>query len=373
MNILAIIPSYRPEEYSDNVGGGEISNRILLEGLAARGHEVTVLTWNTSGFGSGSRKGVTVQELSVGYRARHSRLMTLARFRGLARNYLKEGHKPDVLVCATAGLGVALELTRCIPAPVGLFVRAFENFENPLGALASLARRTKTALLGDYGPASVAKATFLLPNSKFMEEYCFDHLGKEMPSAVVYPPLDRQTCAPFDITSIRRIAMVGTSEKKGIKLVEYLANRFPKVEFRILGASKLMQKNANVPDNLKLLGWSDIQEEFSYKADAVLVPSLWEEPFGRVAIEALACGKPPLVSDIGGLPEAVSHEPMLCLQPGNEAAWGEAVDRLIENPEPFVMSAKRAASFLRLFSAEQQIKKLEQVLQSEISSYRSLF
>lgn len=37
----------------------------------------------------------------------------------------------------------------------------------------------------------------------------------------------------------------------------------------------------------------------------LLVPSVWEEPFGMVALEGLACGCYPIVSDGGGLPEAV--------------------------------------------------------------------
>jgi glycogen synthase len=38
----------------------------------------------------------------------------------------------------------------------------------------------------------------------------------------------------------------------------------------------------------------------------LVVPSLWEEPFGIVALEGLACGASVVVSDAGGLPEAVS-------------------------------------------------------------------
>ena len=36
-----------------------------------------------------------------------------------------------------------------------------------------------------------------------------------------------------------------------------------------------------------------------------LVPSLWKEPFGIAALEGIACGCIPLVSDGGGLPDAV--------------------------------------------------------------------
>jgi glycosyltransferase involved in cell wall biosynthesis len=37
----------------------------------------------------------------------------------------------------------------------------------------------------------------------------------------------------------------------------------------------------------------------------MLIPSRWEEPFGIVALEGLACGCIPIVSDGGGLPDAV--------------------------------------------------------------------
>lgn len=39
----------------------------------------------------------------------------------------------------------------------------------------------------------------------------------------------------------------------------------------------------------------------------ILVPSKWEEPFGNVALEGMACGCIPIVSDGGGLPDAVGY------------------------------------------------------------------
>jgi glycosyltransferase involved in cell wall biosynthesis len=41
------------------------------------------------------------------------------------------------------------------------------------------------------------------------------------------------------------------------------------------------------------------------KIDVLVVPSLWHEPFGRVAIEAMAWGIPVIASQRGGLPEIV--------------------------------------------------------------------
>ena len=56
-------------------------------------------------------------------------------------------------------------------------------------------------------------------------------------------------------------------------------------------------------------------------ADVVVVPSTWQEPFGRVALEAMACERPAVVSRVGGLPEVLGGDfESLLVEPGNPAA-----------------------------------------------------
>ncbi len=40
-----------------------------------------------------------------------------------------------------------------------------------------------------------------------------------------------------------------------------------------------------------------------HAADVVVVPSTWDEPFGRTVIEGLSTGRPVLASRVGGIPE----------------------------------------------------------------------
>lgn len=59
----------------------------------------------------------------------------------------------------------------------------------------------------------------------------------------------------------------------------------------------------------KAIGWHDhagIMRLYQ-DADVCVVPSLWDEPFGLVAVEAMATGRPVCVSRVGGLQYIVEH------------------------------------------------------------------
>jgi len=58
------------------------------------------------------------------------------------------------------------------------------------------------------------------------------------------------------------------------------------------------------------------------------VPSLWQEPFGLVALEALACGCVPVVAHSGGLPEAVGPCGRVVPQ-ADVQAWADALAALL--------------------------------------------
>ena len=68
-------------------------------------------------------------------------------------------------------------------------------------------------------------------------------------------------------------------------------------------------------------------------ADVSVVPSHYE-PFGLVAIEAMACRIPVVASDVGGLQFTVrSQETGLLVPPKDDAAFAAAIDRILTNPE----------------------------------------
>jgi len=64
----------------------------------------------------------------------------------------------------------------------------------------------------------------------------------------------------------------------------------------------------NLNSKIRYVGGLGLKEKVKYYqgAKAFLMPIKWEEPFGLVAIEAMACGTPVIAYDRGALPEIIS-------------------------------------------------------------------
>lgn len=56
-------------------------------------------------------------------------------------------------------------------------------------------------------------------------------------------------------------------------------------------------------------GWftSDTMHRFYENVDIIVVPSVWQEPFGIVTLEAMACGRPVVASRVAGQREIIRH------------------------------------------------------------------
>ena len=77
----------------------------------------------------------------------------------------------------------------------------------------------------------------------------------------------------------------------------------------------------------------------------LVVPSVWQEPFGVVALEAMACGCVPLVARSGGLPEAVGAAGLV-VERGSVAELAQGISELVGNER--VLQSYRAQAALQL-------------------------
>jgi glycosyltransferase involved in cell wall biosynthesis len=114
------------------------------------------------------------------------------------------------------------------------------------------------------------------------------------------------------------------SSEKGIELLlKAWRQARPEAKLRIAGAGPLedvIRAAACADPSIEFLGKVSLSQvvDIMGGAVAVIVPSQWHEPFGRVVVESFAVGTPVIATAIGGLAELVDPERngMLC-------AWGD--------------------------------------------------
>ena len=84
-------------------------------------------------------------------------------------------------------------------------------------------------------------------------------------------------------------------------------------------------------------------------ADMLVLPS-FSESFGLVLIEALACGKPVIGSDVGGIKEIITPEVGLLIDPNSPETISDAIDKMILDDEFRSNLASNARNRAKIFS-----------------------
>lgn len=96
-----------------------------------------------------------------------------------------------------------------------------------------------------------------------------------------------------------------------------------------------------------------------------LVPSVWAEPFGMVAIEAMAGGRPVIASRVGGLADiVVDGATGLLVEPGNGEALSEAIAHLLVAPRLREQMGKAASRRANHYRASTVVPRIEDVYEA---------
>jgi glycosyltransferase involved in cell wall biosynthesis len=104
-------------------------------------------------------------------------------------------------------------------------------------------------------------------------------------------------------------------------------------------------------------------------ADVVTMPSQRPESLGRVAIEAMSYGVPPLVTAIGGLPEVVNDgETGWIVAPGGPEPLADTLARIVADPESWRGFGRAArARYDALFSEQSAADGIASMVQATLS------
>jgi len=106
-----------------------------------------------------------------------------------------------------------------------------------------------------------------------------------------------------------------------------------------------------------------------YKAHDILVfPSIWNEPFPLVPLEAMLTGLPVVASTAGGTQEAIQdNQTGLVVEKGNAEALAKAIGKLVENPGVRLELGKNAAQRARQeYGIKRMVDQIEVIYEDVI-------
>ncbi len=299
--------------YYPAFGGGDKSNRLLMESVAARGHRVG---------GAGGVDRFTAPA--------HQRLLSELRDRGIpavpddqdadvrfalkgveVRVLTAQPHvrawfssqaaafDPDVILASTDDPAhLMLEPALSSPrARVVYLVRA--TVALPFGPDTSFASARKAAIL--------RQADGVVAVSEYVAEYARRWGGLpavHLPISLLEPGVPA-CVGRFDNPFV---TMVNPCAVKGISIFLALARRFPETAFAAVptwGTTAADLAALRALPNVSIFPPADHIDDVLSRTRIVLVPSLWAEARSRMILEAMSRGIPVMASDAGGLREAM--------------------------------------------------------------------
>jgi glycosyltransferase involved in cell wall biosynthesis len=305
--LLAHNSTYYPSQ-----GGGDVSNRLLMEQLAVRGHECRVVaraeghrellaalahrdvsaTVEESGLVRFTLNGIEVDTATNPPHLRAWFARSIAEF------------EPDVILTSTDDAAqLLLETALASGRPVVYMARA--TIALPFGPDCAFPSAEKTNTLRRvHGVVGVS-------------QYVADYIKTRSGIDAVSLPISFMGPGPFaDVGSFENefVTLINPCVVKGIDIFVALADALPDVRFAAVptwGTNAEDSAKLRARPNIELLPAEDKIERILARTRVLLVPSVWAEARARVVLEAMLHGVPVIASNTGGLPEAKMGVPYL--------------------------------------------------------------
>lgn len=227
-------------------------------------------------------------------------------------------------------------LDRRLPLP-GIEHACYRDSRAASAAATAAVLATRTVL--DRHPATVSFAAV----SQHVRDFLI-RLGVPPGRISLKPNTVRQTPDPVGEPEPHLLFVGRLQPEKGVRVALRAVADVHAARLVVVGSGPLADEVRAAGDRVEFLGERPHCEVLGLlaRARAAIVPSTWDEPFGRVAMESLGCGTPVIVSDRGGLAEIPDRASGLVVDPDDRMAMARAVAAVFTD-QRWAGSARRAA------------------------------
>ena len=361
MRILIVLTYYRP-----HISGLTIYAERLARGLAARGHQVTVLTsrFDRSCPIEALEDGVRVVRAPVLFRV--SKGVIMPTFGWLATQLVREHDVVSLHLPQFDAAGVAAR-GRLMGKPTTLTYHCDLRLPpSPFNWLVNQVVHVMNRLAGLFSDRVIAYTQDFADHSPFLRAF-HDKLE------VVPPPVELPEVGPGAVAAFAKMhnldgsgPVIGMAARLAAeKGVEVLLDALPRVlevypEARVLFAGQYQDVLGEEAYARRLAPLFRQYEEhwefvgvlnplqmaaFYPNLDVIVVPSLNStESFGLVQVEAMLCGTPSIASDLPGVRQPVLQAGMGEVAPiGDSEGLAEAILRVVRNHADYVRPREEIA------------------------------
>jgi len=151
------------------------------------------------------------------------------------------------------------------------------------------------------------------------------------------------------------------------------------LQYKIIGDGPLQNhlEEKVIEENLKNIvftgrkSFNECMAELS-NAKFVVMPAVWYETFGLTGIEAFACGKPVIASNLGSMAELVEDgKTGLLFEPGNAENLAAKMKWMLDNPDACIEMGKNARKeFEKKYTAGKNFEILMDIYNTVLDKYR---
>ncbi len=300
-------------------------------------------------------------------------------------NAALQDFQPDVISAhISPGIAFLLKLTekanQNIPIAASLHA-GFEALPNATGALGYGLQRADA--ISAVSAATLRSVIGLLPDVASKARVIYNGLS---PSSQIpvgetrtgqSEPVSKEI--PYLVFSGRIVPEKGLATL--LTSIALLVPTFPEIRLKIVGdgpyqfALRSLADTLGITNNCDFVGWksTDETEQIASGAIAAIVPSIWAEPFGLVALEATAAGVPVIASRVGGLPEIIRHRHNgLLVIPGCPFSLAVAIETILKDPAMAAEMGERGRIAGKAFSPEKMIQDYEDLFSAAVTRRASM-